>query len=112
MAGINVSLKNVDHEKFDFNKAGLDGSLVLDRAMRETENYTVQRKKYMQETERVNNEISVLENNYREQTKEFQRQVQTSKETVENLKEQLEQAGSTIEINYIKKQMRDELNRQ
>ena len=62
--------------------------------------------------ERVNNEISVLENNYREQTKEFQRQVQTSKETVENLKEQLEQAGSTIEINYIKKQMRDELNRQ
>ncbi len=105
-------LKSVDHEKFDFDKAGLDGSLVLDRAMRETENYTAQRKKYMQETERVNNEISVLENNYKEQTKEFQRQVQTSKETVENLKEQLEQATSTIEINYIKKQMRDELNRQ
>lgn len=105
-------LKSVDHEKFDFDKAGLDGSLVLDRAMRETENYTTQRKKYMQETERVNNEISVLENNYKEQTKEFQRQVQTSKETVENLKEQLEQANSTIEINYIKKQMRDELNRQ
>jgi len=105
-------LKSVDHEKFDFDKAGLDGSLVLDRAMRETENYTTQRKKYMQETERVNNEISVLENNYKEQTKEFQRQVQTSKETVENLKEQLEQATSTIEINYIKKQMRDEINRQ
>ena len=105
-------LKSVDHEKFDFDEAGLDGSLVLDRAMRETENYSTQRKKYMQEIERVNNEISVLENNYKEQTKEFQRQVQTSKETVENLKEQLEQAGSTIEINYIKKQMRDEINRQ
>ena len=105
-------LKSVDHEKFDFDKAGLDGSLVLDRAMRETENYTTQRKKYMQEIERINNEISVLENNYKEQTKEFQRQVQTSKETVENLKEQLEQASSTIEINYIKKQMRDEINRQ
>ena len=105
-------LKSVDHEKFDFDKAGLDGSLVLDRAMRETENFTAQRKKYMQEIERVNNEINVLENNYKEQTKEFQRQVQTSKETVENLKEQLEQASSTIEINYIKKQMRDEINRQ
>ncbi|MBQ8522836.1 MAG: hypothetical protein IJ458_04195 [Clostridia bacterium] len=105
-------LKSVDHEKFDFNQAGLDGSLVLDRAMRETENYTTQRKQYLQEIERVNNEIAVLENNYREQTKEFQRQVQTSKETVENLKEQLEQATSTIEINYIKKQMRDELSRQ
>ena len=105
-------LKSVDHEKFDFDKAGLDGSLVLDRAMRETENFSAQRKKYMQEIERVNNEISVLQNNYKEQTKEFQRQVQTSKETVENLKEQLEQASSTIEINYIKKQMRDELNRQ
>lgn len=105
-------LKNVDHEKFDFDDAGLDGSLVLDRAMRETENFTTQRKKYMQETERINNEINVLENNYKEQVKEFQRQVQTSKETVENLKEQLEQASSTIEINYIKKQMRDELSRQ
>ena len=105
-------LKSVDHEKFDFEKAGLDGSLVLERAMRETENFAAQRKKYLQEIERVNNEINVLENNYKEQTKEFQRQVQTSKETVENLKEQLEQATSTIEINYIKKQMRDELNRQ
>lgn len=105
-------LKSVDHEKFDFDKAGLDGSLVLDRAMRETENFITQRKKYMQETERVNNEIAVLENNYKEQMKDFQRQVQTSKETVENLKEQLEQATSTIEINYIKKQMRDEINRQ
>ncbi len=105
-------LKSVDHEKFDFDKAGLDGSLVLERAMRETENFASQRKKYLQEIERVNNEINVLENNYKEQTKEFQRQVQASKETVENLKEQLEQATSTIEINYIKKQMRDELTRQ
>lgn len=105
-------LKSVDHEKFDFDSAGLDGSLVLDRAMRETENFTAQRKKYLQEIERVNNEIAVLENNYKEQVKDYQRKVQTSKETVENLKEQLEQASSTIEINYIKKQMRDELNRQ
>lgn len=105
-------LKSVDHEKFDFNDAGLDGSLVLDRAMRETENFSTQRKKYMQEIERVNNEITALENNYKEQVKEYQRQVQTSKETVDNLKEQLEQASSTIEINYIKKQIRDEINRQ
>lgn len=105
-------LKSVDHEKFDFDKAGLDGSLVLDRAMRETENFSSQRKKYLQEIERVNNEISALETNYKEQVKEYQRQVQTSKETVENLKSQLEQAASTIEINYIKKQIRDEINRQ
>ena len=105
-------LKSVDHEKFDFDQAGLDGSLVLDRAMRETENFSTQRKKYLQEIERVNNEISILENNYKEQIKDYQRQVQTSKETVENLKEQLEQASSTIEINYLKKQMRDEINRQ
>lgn len=105
-------LTTINHEKFNFDEAGLDGSLVLDRAMRETENFASQRKKYMQETERVNNEITALENNYKEQIKEYQRQVQTSKETVDNLKEQLEQATSTIEINYIKKQIRDEINRQ
>ncbi len=105
-------LTSVNHEKFDFDKAGLDGSLVLDRAMRETENYASQRKKFNQEIERVNNEIASFENNYKEQVKEYQRQVQTGKETVDNLKAQLEQASSTIEMNYIKKQIRDEINRQ
>ena len=105
-------IKNVEHEKFNFEKSGLDASLVLERSMQEAENYIATRKKFMQDIEQVNNEMASLENQYKENVKENQRLMQTSKESVDGLKKQLEQATSSIEINYIKKQMKDEINRQ
>ena len=41
-------LKNVEHEKFNFDEAGVESSLVLERAMQEVENYIAERKIYMQ----------------------------------------------------------------
>ena len=105
-------IKNVEHEKFNFEQSGLDASLVLERSMQEAENYIATRKKFMQDIEQVNNEINAIENQYKENVKENQRLMQTSKESVDGLKKQLEQATSSIEINYIKKQMKDEINRQ
>jgi len=105
-------IKNVEHEKFNFDESGLDASLVLERSMKEAEDYIATRKKFRQDIEQVNNEINALDNQYKENIKENQKLMQTSKESVDGLKKQLEQATSTIEINYIKKQMKDELNRQ
>jgi len=105
-------IKNVEHEKFNFDEVGLDASLVLERSMQEAENYIATRKKFMQDIEQVNNEIAALENQYKENVKENQKLMQTSKESIDGLKKQLEQATSSIEINYIKKQMKDEINRQ
>ena len=50
--------------------------------------------------------------NYREITKEYNRQMQVSKETFANFKSQLEEASSSIEANYIKKQQGDEIKKQ
>ena len=50
------------------------------------------------------NEIYQEENAFRETTKEYQRQMQVSKETFENFKQQLEEVTSSIEANYLKKQ--------
>ncbi|MBQ8430946.1 MAG: hypothetical protein IJX26_03285, partial [Clostridia bacterium] len=105
-------IKNVEHEKFNFDESGLEASLVLERSMQEAENYIATRKKYLQDIEQINNEISALDNQYKENVKENQKLMQTSKESVDGLKQQLDQATSSIEINYIKKQMKDELNRQ
>lgn len=105
-------IKNVEHEKFNFDESGIDASLVLERSMAEAESYIATRKKFMQDIEQVNTEISQLENQYRENVKENQRLMQTSKESLDGLKKQLEQASSSIETNYIKKQMKDEVNRQ
>lgn len=105
-------LKNVEHEKFNFDDTGVAASLVLERAMQETENYIAERKKYTQDIGQINADITQEDLNYREITKEYNRQMQVSKETFENLKAQLAEASSTIESNYLKKQQQQELDRQ
>ncbi len=105
-------LRNVEHEKFNFDESGIESSLVLDRAMQEAENYMAERKKYMQDMQQINSELSQEESDFREITKEYQRQMQVSKESFENYKTQLAEASSTIEANYLKKQQQQELDRQ
>lgn len=105
-------LKNVEHEKFNFDEAGVESSLVLERAMQEAENYIAERKKLMQDIEQINADITQEEMNFRETTKEYQRQMQVSKESFDNFKTQLEEVSSTIEANYLKKQQQQELDRQ
>jgi len=105
-------LKNVEHEKFNFDDAGVEASLVLERAMQEAENYIAERKKYNQDTEQINNDITQEDLNYREITKEYNRQMQVSRETFANFKAQLEEVSSSIEANYLKKQQQQELDRQ
>ena len=105
-------LKNVEHEKFNFDDTGVEASLVLERAMQEAENYIAERKKYIQDTQQINSDITQEDMNYREITKEYNRQMQVSKETFENFKAQLAEASSTIEANYLKKQQQQELDRQ
>ena len=105
-------LRNVEHEKFNFDDTGVEASLVLERAMQEAENYIAERKKYIQDTEQINSDITQEDMNYREITKEYNRQMQVSKETFANFKAQLEEVSSTIEANYLKKQQQQELDRQ
>ena len=105
-------LKNVEHEKFNFDDQGVAASLVLERAMQEAENYIAERKKYNQDIGQINSDITQEDMNYREITKEYNRQMQVSKETFANFKSQLEEVSSTIEANYLKKQQQQELDRQ
>ncbi len=105
-------IRNVEHEKFNFDDQGIAASLVLERAMHEAENYIAERKKYLQDTEQINSDMTQEDLNYREITKEYNRQMQVSKETFANFKSQLEEASSAIEANYLKKQQQQELDRQ
>ena len=105
-------LRNVEHEKFNFDDQGIAGSLVLERALQEAENYIAERKKYTQDIGQINADITQEDMNYREITKEYNRQMQVSKETFANFKAQLEEVTSTIEANYLKKQQQQELDRQ
>ncbi len=105
-------LKNVQHEKFNFDEAGIESSLVLERAMQEAESYLAERKKLMQDMEQINADITQEEMNFRETTKEYQRQMQVSKEAFDNFKEKMQEEESSIALNYLRKQQQQELDRQ
>ncbi len=104
--------RQIEHDRYNFDRTGLDSSLVLDRSVREAEIYLSNRNRLNQEIDQINSEINNIENNYKEKNKDYQRKLQASKENIERLKSQLEQAASNIEANYIKKQQQDELSRQ
>lgn len=105
-------LNAVEHEVFDFSSAGIDGSLVLDRAMKETETYLNFRQRTMGDIEQLESETESLKRNYENTQKDYQRKLQASKENVSRLRKQQEESTNRIESNYIKKQQQDEVKKQ
>lgn len=102
----------VEHEKYDFSKSGINGALVLDRAMKETEIYLNVRQRLLSEIQQLDSEIDSKKRNYENISKDYQRKMQASKENVERLRTQQEETTNRIESNYIKKQQGDEIKKQ
>lgn len=105
-------LNAVEHENFDFSKAGIDGSLVLERAMKETETYLNFRQRTLGDIQQLESEVDSLKRNYENTQKDYQRKLQASKENVDRLRKQQEESTNRIESNYIKKQQQDEVKKQ
>lgn len=105
-------LNSVEHEEYDFSKLGLNGSQILDRAMRETEIYLNQRQRISAEIQQLESEIESAKRNYENNQKEFDRKMQASKENVDRLRKQQEESTNRIESNYIRKQQTDEIKKQ
>ena len=102
----------VEHETFDFSEAGLNGTLVLDRAMKESETYLNIRQRLLSEIEQFDGEIDSLKRNYENTQREYEKKMQASKENVGRLRKQQEESTNRIESNYIKKQQSDEIKKQ
>ncbi len=99
-------------EEYDFDDLGIDGSLVLERSMKESETFLRVRKKLEDERNSIEAEKESYQKTYETNLKDMQRQLQTSRENLESLKKQLEESTNRIEANYIKKQQDDEIKKQ
>ena len=101
-----------ERENFDFTSLGIDGSLLVERAMTTSQDYLNNRN-------RLKEEITKLEtqkDNYNEQyvavEKDNQKKLQAIKENLARLQSQLESSANRIETNYIKKQQDQEKGKQ
>ncbi|MDD4816000.1 MAG: hypothetical protein PHQ62_02565 [Clostridia bacterium] len=105
-------LNAVEHENFDFSNVGPDGTLVLERAMKETETYINVRQRLLSEIQQLESEIESIKRNYENTQKDYQKKMQASKENIDRLRKQQEETTNRIENNYIKKQQSDEIKKQ
>lgn len=102
----------VEHIQYDFDAVGMDGALLLERAMRECEIYTNLRARLMLEIGQIESEIESYKKSYENTQKDYQKKLQASKENIDRLRTQQETTTNRIESNYIRKQQTDEIKKQ
>lgn len=102
----------VEHEKYDFSALGVNASTLLERTVKECENYINNRKRLLTQIEQVEGELQSYKNNYELTSKEFIRKQQASKENLERFRQAQENATNRIEVTGIRKQQEEEMKKQ
>lgn len=99
-------------EEYDFTELGIDGSLILERAMKECETFIRTRNRLQEECGQIEAEAENYKKTFENNEKDIQRKLQASRENLESLKAQQEASTNRIESNYIRKQQSDEIKKQ
>lgn len=102
----------VEHEHYDFSALGVNGSLIMERAMRECEYYLGNRKRILAEISELEGSRDMLEKSYDEKNKTNQRKLRDIKETLDRLKDKLDSTTNIIVGNDLRKQRENEIQKQ
>lgn len=103
---------DVEYVEYNFADAGVDGSLVLERAMRETESFINKKTSTLAKIAHVDAEREALRRNYENVQKDLQRKIQASKENISKLIQQQEATTNRMEVGFLRKQQEQEISKQ
>ena len=104
--------REVEHEEYNFEALGIDGSIVMERAMKESEFYMGNRRRLMLEIDQISGEKASVEKEFNDKYRSAQRKITEIKENLNRLKERLANTTQKIVSNDIKKQQADEIKKQ
>ncbi|MBQ7307556.1 MAG: hypothetical protein IJW82_03415 [Clostridia bacterium] len=104
--------REVEHEEYNFESLGIDGSLVMERAMKESEFYLGNRRRLMLEIDQIYSEKASVEKEFNDKYRSAQRKITEIKENLNRLKERLANTTQKIVSNDIRKQQADEIKKQ
>lgn len=108
----NAKQSEVESEKYSFEDLGVDGSLVMDKAMKESEHYLSNRRRYLAEIEQIESEKDLISRNFDDKSKVSQRKLRDIKDNQQRLKEKIELTTNKIMANELRKQQADEVKKQ
>ena len=104
--------QEVEYETYDFSSTGVDGSIVLDRAMKESELFLKRKEKILVKISQIEAELDSRKKNFDNVQKDYQTKAQASKENVNRLRQMQEETTNRIESNYYRKQQTQEIAKQ
>ncbi len=108
----NAKQNEIEYVEYNFEKAGIDGSLVLDRAMRETEAYLNKKQIILTKITDIDMQKEALRRNYENTQKDLQKKIQAAKENIAKLLQQQEATTSRMEVSFLRKQQDQERAKQ
>lgn len=104
--------EDINFETYDFSETGVDGSIVLDRAMKESELFLKKKDKILVKVSQLEAELDSRRKNFDNVQKDYQTKIQASKENVNRLRQMQEETTNRIESNYYRKQQTQEIAKQ
>lgn len=104
--------QEIEYESYDFSSTGVDGSIVLDRAMKESELFLKKKEKILVKISQIESELDSRKKNFDNIQKDYQTKAQASKENVNRLRQMQEETTNRIESNYYRKQQTQEIAKQ
>ena len=108
----NAKQNEVEYVEYNFEKAGVDGSLVLERAMKESEAYLNKKQSILTKIADIDMQKEALKRNYENTQKELQKKIQATKENIAKLLQQQEATTSRMEVSFLRKQQDQERSKQ
>lgn len=103
---------DVKYVEYNFDAVGVDGKLLLNRAMRESEKFINKKTKILSQIAQVETQKDTLRRNYENIQIDLQRKIQVSKENIKSLIEKQAATTSRIEAQLLKQQQDKEIAKQ
>ncbi len=103
--------KDAPLQTYQFENVGVDGSLLLNRAMNESEIYINKKNETLSKIAQIESQKEALKRNFEDVQMNLQRQIQASKENIQKLIEQQAATTNRIEAGSLKNQQQKEVNR-
>lgn len=106
-----AQLSSLEYEQFDFEELGVENSLLLERALLESEKYFKVKTDLYTKQKSKETEMDTYQKGFDEVTKDYERKAQVLRETLQQLTEQINNTTIKIEANYMKKRYNEEQQR-
>ena len=101
----------ISHSPYNFEDLGVDGEQLISRAVTESESFLMKKIGLQNEIQEYEKKLAQAQANMDEIEKEANRKLQTIKENLERLDKAISETTNRVEINYNKRQIKDEMEK-